>query len=491
MSPPRRVVLQAGLKSPTNLAVYGHIDPNIIRPRVAEVTANAAVVEFWGEGTSAYKAVLPSFGGSWAAYVHSVADKIGKQIGKTCLTTWSAGSQLAKDVCVAGGVLPDAIVMLDGLYGAKPPGSKAGDGQVIPDVQIEALVRYAIAAARGEKIMAILHSRIPTPYASSKEVADYIVGRVSAAVGTMQADKSVTAEDFDKHGFSQALVLGNLHVIEFPGIDAKEHVTEAHLYDEVWKLWVPWLGKAPPEPVSTIPAILAPTVRDLALALSLGEEAARVGETPPGSNKVKNIYWDGTTRLRDGHEQFVGVTVGPWCAAAYQWASYAAARQLGLDATAANWLTGPVPHGKRISVAELQHDITQRGLFKAAIDVRAGRYDPRPGEAVFLDRAGGAGASFGHVCRFVRRIDAETFETVGGNEAPHGSDSDAGDRWRRTIRRYDDPKLRGFGAFPDPNTPPQLIAPAELAGIVYDAIDHSMREWLNRDLSDDEDTNVA
>lgn len=486
MSPPRRVILQPGNTDPTKLFVYAHIDPSAIKAHVAETTGACAVVEFWGEGTGIYKSVLPAFGGSWATYVASVEKAIGKAIDMSCLTTWSAGSQLAKDVCAAGGgLLPQAIVMMDGLYGNKPAGSKQGDGQVVFDKTLQALADYALASARGQRVFVLFHSKIPTPYGSSKECSEAIQKYVETEMGTpMLPDDSLTPADLDNHKFDSALVLGNFHLLEFPGVDAKEHVTEAHLYDEAWKRWVPFVGlNVPPIDPPPTPEV-AGDVADLALQISLEEEAAHVGETPPGSNQVKLAYWAGCSRLVNGKEQLLKVTVGPWCAAAFQWASYEAASRLGLTLPDVDdWTKGPVPHGRRISVAEVQHDMTQRGLFRSKVEVLAGKYDPKPGDAVFLDRATAtAGASFGHICRFVKRLDDQHFLTVGGNEAGNGSDrDDAADRWRQTPRRYDETRLRGFGAFPRPDV--TQLTDFERAAVAADvavSIDQQMRAWLDR-----------
>lgn len=487
MGIPRRTVLQSGVGDPCDLFVYAHIDPSIIKAKVAETTTDMAVVEFWGLGTSAYKPVVPAYGGNWRSYVKGLEQKLSKSIGKSCLTTWSAGSQVAKDVCASNGPWPDAIVMLDGLYGAKPAGSKPGDGKVVMDDALKAVANYALRAARGECVMVLFHSAIYTTYASSKECCDAVKAYVEKEMGrAMEPDAELHPEDLDNHGFTEAYKLGNLHFVAFKGVDAKEHITEGHLYDEVWKLWIPWVRSDDP-----LPVIEGEDLPTLALQLSLAEEAARVGETPPGSNKVKAEYWAGCTRLIGGNEVLLKMSVGPWCACAFQWATYEAARQLGLMREHPNlsWLDGPIPHGRRVSVSEIQHDMTQRGLFKSKASVLAKEYDPRPGDAVFMDRAGAVSHSdFGHICRFVRRINASTFETVGGNEAPGANNtSDAGDRWRRTVRRYDDPRLRGFGAFPREavtGTPLTAADVEELDALVYAGLDKMIRAYLDRPQSD-------
>ncbi len=326
----KRTVVQPGEGPTSDLVVYCHIAPALIGPRVREVTKDAVVTELWGAGTSAYKALLPAYGGTWGSYRAGVSAKLGKPLGRSCLTTWSAGSQVAKDVCAAGGLLPDALVMLDGLYAGKPAGAKPGDGKVAADPGLLALCAYALRAARGECVMVVLHSEISTPYASSAECARFLRAYVEAELGVaMTPDATLTAEDLDRHAFSEALVLGDLHVVAFPGVGAAEHVREAHLYDECWRRWVPWLGPTTEEvplPAGE-PREELPTLGALALRISLAEEAAGVGESPPGSNRVKAAYWAGCSRVVAGAERPLKMLVGPWCAASFQWATYEAARK--------------------------------------------------------------------------------------------------------------------------------------------------------------------
>lgn len=235
----------------SDLFVYVHIAASIIEKKVKETTDDSICVELWGNGTSAYKPLLPHYG-STKGWLRSIAKAAGRDpvsgpdFRKWCLTCWSAGGQVAKDVCVAGELLdpqpvPDAIVLLDAVYGSKPPGAKRGDGQVVWDTSLQALARYALSAARGERIMVLFHSRISTSYASSKECVEAIVRHVEAELGErLGPDPTASADMLDHHGFVEAIAYGNLHVVEFAGMGADEHIAEAHLYDEVWKLWIPW-----------------------------------------------------------------------------------------------------------------------------------------------------------------------------------------------------------------------------------------------------------
>ena len=252
----KTTILQHG-SSCSDLIVYAHIDGSILKPVVPTVTSDAFISLFAGAGTSAYKGAVSSVGG-WPGFVAQLSEPLGYKPRRTALITWSAGSQVAMEAC-AGPEVPDAVVMLDGLYGGKPKGSKMGDGQVLPSPGLDAVTVCATAAARREKnihmvdgvtveterVFVIFHSRIPTPYASSKECAEYVQARVEAALGEkMERAVDVDAALLDGHFFVEALALGNLRIVEFGGANAGEHIREAHLWDEAAKLWIPWIEGA-------------------------------------------------------------------------------------------------------------------------------------------------------------------------------------------------------------------------------------------------------
>lgn len=252
----KTTVLQHG-SSCSDLIVYAHIDGSILKPLIPAVTKDAFISLFAGAGTSAYKGAVASAGG-WPAFVAQLSEPLGYKPRRTALITWSAGSQVAMEAC-AGPEVPDAVVMLDGLYGGKPKGSKMGDGQVLPSPGLDAVTVCATAAARREKnvhniegatfeterVFVIFHSQIPTPYASSKECAEYVQARVEEALGEkMERAVDVDASLLDGHFFVEAWALGNLRIVEFGGANAGEHIREAHLWDEAAKLWIPWIAGA-------------------------------------------------------------------------------------------------------------------------------------------------------------------------------------------------------------------------------------------------------
>lgn len=253
----KTTILQRGGEG-SDLIVYAHIDGSVLKPVVPAVTDDAVITLLAGAGTSAYKGTVADVGG-WRPFVASLEAQLGHTVRRTLLISWSAGSQVSIEACRAEDP-PDTIIMLDGLYGSKPPGSKLGDGQVVPSVDLAGVVNFALRAARRElgprgveRELVIFHSRIATTYASSKECAEYVQAAVEAELGKMQPATDVTPGQLAGHAFVEALALGNLRIVEFAGANAAEHIAEAHLWDEAAKLWVPWI--APPAGAALPPGV--------------------------------------------------------------------------------------------------------------------------------------------------------------------------------------------------------------------------------------------
>jgi hypothetical protein len=240
---PKQTIIPGGTGN--DLFIYAHIDPSAIKDIVQKTTDDRVITELWGVGTSAYRPVLAGYGG-WKKYVADIAERCGvTKFEHTCIVGWSAGGAFALEVLEAAGEiaseLPDAVVLLDAVYSSKPPGSRPGDGRVVWTPELAALEQFAIAAVNEEKILVITHSAIQTPtYASTGECINELIRRVQIATGR-QLDTDAEAHQVMKnHPPLLARRAGNLRILSFVGATAVEHVAEAHLYDEVWRAWIPW-----------------------------------------------------------------------------------------------------------------------------------------------------------------------------------------------------------------------------------------------------------
>ncbi len=436
-----------------DLIVYAHIAPSLIARDVPASTLDTFVVELCGEGTSAYRHMI---GAGWEAYVAQIAERVGHGFERTVLITWSAGSQVAKEAAMSEHP-PDAIVMLDGLYANKPAGARPGDGLVSPDVGLLALVRYGTRAARGEgPTLVILHSAIPTPYASSSECAAFLRAEIEHAIGDSFGEmaRPSALASHPPHVVAQH---GQCVILSFDGANGAEHVAEAHLWDEVCALWVPFVSREPVEaPVVTPPTPTTPlsaaTFADLALSYTRADLDAHVAELPPGSNggaDIRRRFAGTMLRRPDGTNPRTGITSGAWCAA-----------ELGhIDFRAACTLLGilpPDPLPPSYPVADIMRRVGCPVLWRAAVhelveDARASGswrlrgaavYMPEPGDAAVFMRDGNSPlrGGAGHVGRVVRAPDADgRYATIDGNH---------GDRVALVERHMNDPALCGFIAYP-------------------------------------------
>jgi len=436
-----------------DLIVYAHIAPSLIARDVPASTLDTFVVELCGEGTSAYRGMI---GAGWEAYVAKIAARVGHGFERTVLITWSAGSQVAKEVAMSERA-PDAIVMLDGLYANKPAGARPGDGLVSPDAGLLALVRYGTRAARGEgPTLVILHSAILTPYASSSECAAFLRAEIEGVVGVpfVAIARPSALAAHPPHAGAQ---YGQCVILSFDGANGAEHVAEAHLWDEVCALWVPFVSREPVEASAVTPTTPATplstaTFADLAVSYTRADLDAHVAELPPRSNggaEIRKRFAGTMLRRPDGTNPRTGLTSGPWCAA-----------ELGyIDFRAACTLLGilpPDPLPPSYPVADIMRQAGCPVLWRAAVhelveDARvsdawrlrgAAVYVPEPGDAAVFMRDGSSPlrGGTGHVGRVVRAPDADgRYATIDGNH---------GDRVALVERRMDDPDLCGFIAYP-------------------------------------------
>lgn len=244
MTPPNAKVVRRDRG--TSLFIFAHIDARAIRAEVEAATNERVVDEFWGVSTRAYLSILEAYGG-WSRYVERLAALYEiPAFEHTALACWSMGGDLGHDVLLDAyrlenaNVLPDALVLLDAVYGSKPSGSVMGDGQVVWSAHLEVITQYALEAAEGSRICILIHAARATPYASSRECIQAILARVETALGhAVPRDESLTAAELEGRGFTQPLAIGNLHVLGFPG-DSSQAVAETHLFDRAWQSWIPW-----------------------------------------------------------------------------------------------------------------------------------------------------------------------------------------------------------------------------------------------------------
>jgi hypothetical protein len=141
--------------------------------------------------------------------------------------------------------MPDAVLIADGLHTSYigDPKKKQVDANALRSV-----VDYATDAAFGKGICVLWHSAIVPPgYASTTECCETVYREVlrRLAEGHEGRDNPhvAVAPTLKLDGRDYKIrQIGNFTVIGHKGNDAKEHVAQAHLIDEVMQQTIPWFS---------------------------------------------------------------------------------------------------------------------------------------------------------------------------------------------------------------------------------------------------------
>ena len=153
-----------------------------------------------------------------AAGERALSEQFGRKLrfGRFLITSFSAGYGAVRELLKEPGFFDriEALVMADSIYA-----SLSAAGVRRPDAeQMAGFVRFAEAAAQGDKVFVLTHTQIPTPYASTAECADWIL----SAVGGARAPSG----DYTERGvpITAAFHRRGLHVYALDGADAQAHV---------------------------------------------------------------------------------------------------------------------------------------------------------------------------------------------------------------------------------------------------------------------------
>jgi hypothetical protein len=118
----------------------------------------------------------------------------------------------------------DAVLLLDGLHTAyDPPRTVVAEGGSLDTEALGPFVRFAEAAARGEKRFLITHSEIfPGTFASTTEATDHLIH----ALGL----KRTAVLEWGPVGMQQLSTVerGGLRILGFAGNSAPDHVDHLH-----------------------------------------------------------------------------------------------------------------------------------------------------------------------------------------------------------------------------------------------------------------------
>jgi hypothetical protein len=145
------------------------------------------------------------------------------------LSSWSAGYGAVRRILSRSTTGIDAVILLDSLHSGYEPRTAGNPGSVhrVAGGPIAPVGDFAARAAVGDVIFYLSHSQIVPPgYASTSEVADYIINEVGGVRSPRQGTSPLGAElvsGFDRRG---------MHVRGYLGGDKPAHCAHAELLAE-------------------------------------------------------------------------------------------------------------------------------------------------------------------------------------------------------------------------------------------------------------------
>jgi hypothetical protein len=185
-----------------------------------------------GIGSGAYSSAFAS-PARFEKLLESVKQEMARRSGRKqvtirrlALSSWSAGYGAVQQILMQpAGKKVDAVILLDSLHAGYIDGSR----QISP-TGLDPFVDFARAAGRGQKLMFQSYSSIVPPgYASTREVAHYIVNKIGGRIG-MAKRSDVLGLSMDER-FDR----GNYHVRGYLGDDKPDHCAHLGLMKDVVK----------------------------------------------------------------------------------------------------------------------------------------------------------------------------------------------------------------------------------------------------------------
>lgn len=237
VAPGSRVIsLTAGCRAaekPYDLLIHFHGAPPVLEAAFEKSGIDGVLVIYnWGIGSGAYEdpfAVPGTFGQVLTSITNGVRElcptaAAPKRIG---LSAWSAGYGAVWRILDRSGDAAriDSVLLSDGLHAGFVGNER--ERQVNP-AQMAAFELFADQAVLDQRLFAITHSSISTPYASTTETSSYLldaegVARVSVSMPGPRPDMELTSRA-DR---------GSLHVRGFAGEDKRAHANQLHGFGDL------------------------------------------------------------------------------------------------------------------------------------------------------------------------------------------------------------------------------------------------------------------
>lgn len=173
-------------------------------------------------------ALFPKLLASVEEHMKKKTGKKNAHIRHLALSSWSAGYGAISAILRQDAAKKvEAVVLLDSLHA----GYKEGTKDEVRGQQIEHFATYAKQAAAGKRFMFMSHSSIiPPGYASTTEVARWVVGQVGGKLKPASRSDVLGLKMIDR--FDK----GQLHVRGYDGNDKPDHCAHIGLIADVLKV---------------------------------------------------------------------------------------------------------------------------------------------------------------------------------------------------------------------------------------------------------------
>ncbi len=222
------------VSQPYNLMLHYHGAPTAMEPAFERSGIEGVLVIFnLGIGSGKYEDAYADPGAfdrtldHVSAVVHKLCPNAAPKASRIALSGWSAGYGAVMRIIdrQRDAARVDAVLLSDGMHCGFEPDGKA-DRRVSVD-QMAPFTFFAEEALAGHKLMAVTHSSIATPYASTTETSDFLLAQLGVsripqnAVGPRPSMTLISRAD-----------AGNLHVEGYAGQDKAAHADQLHAFGD-------------------------------------------------------------------------------------------------------------------------------------------------------------------------------------------------------------------------------------------------------------------
>ncbi|HWA76185.1 MAG TPA: hypothetical protein VG937_27790 [Polyangiaceae bacterium] len=224
----------SSVQKPFDLVVHFHGAPTSLEPTFEKsgIGGVLAIVNL-GIGSGAYEdafqapSAFPQFVDRVAQVVGEMCPGASSNVARIALTGWSAGYgavwRIIDRQSAANRV--DAVLLADGMHAGFEPDKKRE--RVVNAAAMAPFTLFADRAVSGEKLFAITHSSIVTPYASTTETSSFLlqqenINRVPENVQGPRPNMTLLSRGD----------AGNFHVQGYAGNDKPDHCDQLHAMGE-------------------------------------------------------------------------------------------------------------------------------------------------------------------------------------------------------------------------------------------------------------------